>query len=737
MAPPPEQQNRLLRTAWHHLLCSLYLFVLITARVTAQETPQAPHPFLQDSHYPAWSRMTPQQLRTDAQEGIRRANAHIDNILNLTPRTATIANTFGAYHQATADIDQLVLYCFHLYTAHNISPELTAELNTLMPAINSCRARLTHTPHVRSLLEHVAQTPAAQNATEADKRLINHTLRQLPPPLTPAQQQQLAAMQQELRNLGTQYEANIRHVEQTWHYVFTRSEQLTGTPPHTLARMEQAARQHGFSTATTPAWLITPNTPAIRDVLKHCTVAATRKKCWQGIHSCGNTPNSDNGPIATRILQLRHNIATLQGYPNHADFKLKDYMMRNGQNALRLINNILQQLRPQIEAERATLLRLATEHYGHPVSALHPWDIDFLRTQLSKQHNHFSSAELRPYLELNHTLTATFAYFGKLYGLSIEEQPAACISPAATCPPGHTEVWAPGVRVFTVTDTATQQHYGTFYLDAYTRPGKNTGARSQILRTGISTTPPDNAKPHLAALMLELQAPPPGSNSPTLLSHLELRMLLHELGHTLHLLLGRGPNLTDSADQQALDFIELPALLHEHWAWDPQYLCTIARHHQTGAPLPHNLAQKISQSHHSNNASTISSLLISMLDLEMHLHYPQQFHNIPIDTATHNLLSPWQPPQSTTPPSPLRNLPHCFSIGYDATFYSYILAELMAADIFDTFRQHGIHNPALGRSYRKTILEPGNSAHPTQLYRNFMGRPPAHKAYLQQLLPAQ
>lgn len=159
--------------------------------------------------------MTPQQLRTDAQEAIRRANTRIDAILQLTPQNATIANTFGAYHQATADIDQLVLYCYHLYTAHNTTPELMAELNTLMPGINTCRARLTHHPHVRTLLEHVAKTPAAQHATEAEKRLISHTLRKLPPPLTPAQQQQLAAMQQELRSLCSQYDANIRHVEQT------------------------------------------------------------------------------------------------------------------------------------------------------------------------------------------------------------------------------------------------------------------------------------------------------------------------------------------------------------------------------------------------------------------------------------------------------------------------------------------------------------------------------------------
>lgn len=725
--------KHILRNAYLCLLFALCQFALATTPAPATETPP-PHPFLRDCLYPAWSRMTPQQLRIDVQEAIRRANTRIDTILQLTPQNATIGNTFGAYHQATADIDQLVLYCFHLYTAHNTNPELMAELNTLMPGINTCRARLTHHPHVRSLLEHIAKTPAAQHATEADKRLIAHTLRKLPPPLTPAQQQQLAAMQQELRSLCSQYDANIHRTEQTWYHIFTTPEQLAGTPPHTMAYMEQAARQRGFGTTDSPAWLITPTSPATRDVLKYCTIAATRQKCWQGIHSCGNTPAADNGPIAARILQLRHNIATLQGYPNHATLKLNNYMMRNGQNALRLVNNILQQLRPRIEAEHQALQHAATEHYGHPISALQPWDIDFFRTQLGTKLNRFNTTELRPYLELNNTLAATFAYFGKLYGLSIEEQPAACPPTATACPHSHTEVWAPGVRIYTVKDATTRQHYGTFYLDAYTRPGKNTGARSQILRIGTPATPGSQAEPHLSVLLLELPAPPPGSNSPTLLSHLELRMLLHELGHTLHLLLGHGTNSTDTASQQALDFIELPALLHEHWAWEPEFLCTIAQHHQTGAPLPANIAQQIAKSRHNNLPATIRQLLIAKLDLEMHLHYKKAFHNQTIDTATHTLLAPWLPPQTVTPPSILRNLPHCLSIGYDASFYSYILAELMAEDIFTLFRQHGIHNPALGRSYRKTILEPGNTAPPDHLYRNLMGRPPAPDAYLQHLL---
>ena len=251
-----------------------------------------------------------------------------------------------------------------------------------------------------------------------------------------------------------------------------------------------------------------------------------------------------------------------------------------------------------------------------------------------------------------------------------------------------------------------------------------------MLRVGTPTPQGNVGEPHLAAMMFEFQAPAKGS--PHLLSHLEVRILFHEIGHILHQMLGHGELREDAAIHQALDFIELPAHLHENRAWEPEILCSFARHYKTGAPLPMQLAQQLAAGRYnaSINESMLNNLLIAKLDLEIHTHYYEKFHGKSLDTATHEILGAWLPPSAEPPPSPLRNLSHCISVGYDANFYAYVLADIMAADVYEVFRQKGITNSAIGRSYRKAILEPGNSTPAAELYRNFMGRNVNIDAYL-------
>ncbi|MDZ7347003.1 MAG: M3 family metallopeptidase, partial [candidate division KSB1 bacterium] len=67
---------------------------------------------------------------------------------------------------------------------------------------------------------------------------------------------------------------------------------------------------------------------------------------------------------------------------------------------------------------------------------------------------------------------------------------------------------------------------------------------------------------------------------------------------------------------------------------------------------------------------------------------------------------------------------HIFSGGYSAGYYNYIWAEVLDADAFEAFKEKGLFDPETAASFRKNILERGNSEDPMVLYKRFRGREP-------------
>lgn len=688
---------------------------------TTQEATKAAHPFFREELYPRWSEMTPLQLEANLKEAALRINNRRRELEAVNAQTATFENTFGALSRSTEEAEQAEMYARHLYFTDAAYEQLADTYESNSGAIREAHYQLLHSSRIQNTLQQWAKTPQAATLPPALRYLVELQLEKFTPATDDKTGAQLNKKEAELHKLCLQYANNIRNVTNTWYYVFNNRNQLDGVPPGTVAAMESAARQRGFGTAEQPAWLFTLQMRSITDVLKYCRVEETRKKCWQGVYSPGNTRSYDNGPIVLRIIRLRQEIAKLKGYNSHADSQMTHSLMGSGKQALAFIDDMLRKIQPHIQKLNQATLNQASQQCGKTITALNPWDLHYYMAEATHTLNKFSLQEIRPYLEYEHTLLATFKYFGELYGLRIQEVPTAYVKGGQVCHEGYAEIWHPDVRVFAVYDADTGKHYGSFYLDAYSRDGRKYSTSTQLISYGTAGENGQEGFPPLVVMMLELHKPAPGNTQ--LLSHLELRMIFHELGHVFHLLLGKGEYKELSALYVARDFIELPAQLQELRAWEADTLCAIGRHYLTGAPMPRELALKVATARH--DADYISylrqQLLISKLDLEMHTHYDEKFRGKSLDHATAEILAPYSIPTTVIAPSVLRNFPHCIE-GYDARYYAYILAEVMAADIHEEFKRHGLNNSATGRSFRKAVLEPGNSRPAAELYRAFMGR---------------
>ena len=69
-----------------------------------------------------------------------------------------------------------------------------------------------------------------------------------------------------------------------------------------------------------------------------------------------------------------------------------------------------------------------------------------------------------------------------------------------------------------------------------------------------------------------------------------------------------------------------------------------------------------------------------------------------------------------------RGFSHFFAGGYAAGYYSYLWAEVLAADAYGAFEEAGLFGRATGRRFMDTILAQGGSREAMELFVEFRGR---------------
>jgi oligopeptidase A len=294
---------------------------------------------------------------------------------------------------------------------------------------------------------------------------------------------------------------------------------------------------------------------------------------------------------------------------------------------------------------------------------------------------------------------------------------------------GDVETYHPDVRYFDILERDGTPR-GGFFLDLYARPKKRGGAWMDEcvgrMRLGPATALP------IAYLVCNFT--PPAGGKPSLLTHHEVLTLFHEFGHGLHHMLTRVdyPSV-GGIHGVPWDAVELPSQFMENFAWREEVLPLISAHVDSGEPLPAATLAKLQATRtFQAGMQTVRQLEFGLFDFRLHTEYaPDRGARIAETLAEVRAeVAVIHAPAFNRFPNSFQ---HVFSGGYAAGYYSYKWAEVLSADAFGAFEEHGVFDVATARRFLRSILERGGSRDAMEAFVEFRGRKPEIEPLLRQM----
>jgi oligopeptidase A len=663
------------------------------------------HPFLAPDFQIRWSTLVPEAIEPDIRHAIEKAKANIEAICEQDPATATYESTFLAQDYACEDLGRGWGRLFHLDSVCD-APAQREGLGKMLPEVTELYSSIALNERLWNVVKRVGESPEISKLSPIQQRHVQETLadfREAGADLAPEQKKRMADISAELSRLTKEYSEHVLDSTNAWELVITDEAKLAGLPESALAAAAANARSKGHEA---PAWRFTLQFPSMFPLMQHLHDDAIRKQVWEASAAVGSVGERDNSALVWKILELRHEKAQLLGFEHFADLNLLRGMAKNGESALRFIENLHARTHSAFLAEYEQLASYKSEKTGTPVTALEPWEVAYWAEKQRVERYDFDEEALRPYFSVDRVMAGMFEISSRLFGIQI------------TQPEIIPELWHPECQFYEIHDSSSGKHLGSFYADWHPRESKNGGAWMNCLHTG------EIGEPHLGLIIGNMSPPIDGKSAQ--LTHREVETIFHEFGHLLHGLLSDVEVRAFAGTNVSRDFVELPSQIMENFCWDRAALDLFARHHETGEAIPEDLfAKMLAAKNYLSASGFMRQLAFAKIDLELHMHL-SRYLGKDIDAVDREILADYLAPLKTASPSNLRRFGHLFSspTGYAAGYYSYKWAEVLDADAFTRFQNEGVLNPATGAAFREHILSKGNSVPSDELYRRFMGRDP-------------
>ena len=674
----------------------------------ANTTSHSANPLLDFSGLPQFDRVQPQHVVPAVEQLLTEGRALLERLATdpAEPRWDNFARPLEDMEERLSRAWSQV---GHMNAVVN-SPELREAYNACLPKLTDFYSDLSQDERLYAKFRALSASKEFGTLNRAQQKIVENELRDFRlggAELPDDQKARFKEIQEALSKLAAKFEENLLDTTNDFaHYVDDAAE-LKGLPEDALQAAEEAAKADDKT-----GYKFTLHFPSYMPVLQYADNRALRELLYRAYATRASEfgkPEWDNTGLIKEILQLKREAAQLLGYRNYAEMSLATKMADSPQQVVEFLDTLARRAKPFAERDMQELTDYAKK-LG--IADMQAWDVAYVSEKLREEKYAFSDQEVKQYFPEQKVLAGLFKVVETIFGVQVRKAQAS--------------VWHEDASFYEITDKAGQP-VGQFYLDLYARNNKRGGAwmDEAITRRRIG----DKVTLPVAFLTCNFSAPVGGK--PALFTHDEVITMFHEFGHGLHHMLTQVDDYSVSGIKGVeWDAVELPSQFMENFCWEWDVLRHMTAHVETGEHLPKELFDKmVAAKNFQAGMQTVRQIEFSLFDMRLHGDFDPAGSKTPLDLIeeVRDEVAVVRPPKWNRFPN---NFSHIFAGGYAAGYYSYKWAEVLSADAYSLFEEHGVLCEETGRRFWAEVLAMGGSRPALESFVAFRGREPSIDALL-------
>src|SRR5215467_11188517 len=438
---------------------------------------------------PDWEQ-TPEAVETAMKNAIGKANGALDEIGAQDLGKVTFKSTIVALDDATYQAS-LAANKATIMKETNTNPAIRTAAENAVKTFQDWAVGVDYREDVYKAIKAFADTHP--KLTGEDEKLLKETLhdyRRAGLDLPPDQQKEVEQLRKELSKLGTDFDSNIVNAKAP--VMFTKAD-LDGLPDSFFASPGIKTGDDVYTVMANVTW-------QFNTVEENAKNEATRKQLYLVRETLAKDANVN---VLNQMLALRNKIALRLGYKSWDDYQTEVKMAKTGMNAEKYINDLIAGIQPKFDSEVAELQKLKAADTNDPNAKIMVWDWRYYSNQLNKQKYAVDKEALRAYFPFQKVLEGMFNIYQNIFGLKFERIAAPY-------------KWIDDLQLYLVTDSATGEPLGMFYLDMFPREGKFNHFAEFGIISGKLLSDGKYQRP-VAALLCNF--PPPSADKPSLMTH--------------------------------------------------------------------------------------------------------------------------------------------------------------------------------------------------------------------------